>query len=303
MQPTRRTAVVAGSVAVVALALATVVLLIRFPYDDGPVEILTSPQAEPGPTRFRVASFNVLAAWHTEPRGTRPSMASGEQRIALTLRLLDDHGVGVAGLQEVQRRQYAELERRGDQEWDGHPGLSLRPQDSHNSIIWRTAQWRAVERRTVGVPYFRGRIDQMPYVLLRHVRTGQEVWFVNVHNPADGRFRGNHAAERAEATRIQADLVNRLRAAGDFRTPVVLTGDMNERETYYCRLTARTAMKAANGGSVGGPGCDPPAEARIDWIFGSRELRFGGYRAVVSPLVERASDHPLVLADVTVPSP
>ena len=230
-------------------------------------------------------------------------MASGEERMALTLRLLDDHGIGVAGLQEVQRRQYAELERLAGGDWDGHPGLSLRPQDSHNSIVWRTAQWRAVERHTVGVPYFRGRTDQMPYVLLRHVRTGQEVWFVNVHNPADGRSRGNHAAERAEGTRIQADLVNRLRGSSDFQTPVVLTGDMNEREVYYCRLTARTAMRAADGGSVGGPGCDPPAEPRIDWIFGSRELRLSGYRAVRSPLVERASDHPLVLTDVTVPAP
>ena len=40
---------------------------------------------------------------------------------------------------------------------------------------------------------------------------------------------------------------------------------------------------------------------QVDWIFGSDQVAFSGYRVVDGPLVDRATDHPLVAAEVLVP--
>jgi endonuclease/exonuclease/phosphatase family metal-dependent hydrolase len=139
---------------------------------------------------------------------------------------------------------------------------------------------------------------QMPYVLLRHKVTGQHVWFANFHNPASSVKRGDHSGWRALATWIQVALANELRATGH---PVVFTGDMNEKGVYFCRFTTRTQMKAANGGSFGTSTCRTPPDMRIDWIFGSKELRFSGYQSLRSELVKKTSDHPMIISGVTVP--
>ncbi len=298
------------SAAVTALALVAVTLLVVTLWrttggddESPPSQARPFPNQRPDlPTSFRVATFNVLSAWHTSPRGPNRRRESGAVRMGYTARLLDRHEISVAGLQELQGSQYAELQRRREGTWEGYPGLELRTQDSRNSIIWRTADWVALERRTVEVPYFRGKPTRAPYVLLRSRATGQQVWFANFHNPANGRFRGDHAAWRIEATAIQADLANDLRASGQPQgIPVVFTGDMNEQASYFCRLTTNTQMKSANGGSFGSQECDPPDSRRIDWIFGSKELDLTDYRVVRSALVERASDHPLVMSEVSVP--
>ena len=61
--------------------------------------------------------------------------------------------------------------------------------------------------------------------------------------------------------------------------PVVVTGDMNERDLFFCRFTGGVQMRAANGGSNNGR-CRPPSPAQIDWIFGSRQARFSNYQAL-----------------------
>ena len=55
---------------------------------------------------------------------------------------------------------------------------------------------------------------------------------INTHNAAD--VHGGAQRWRNEATRRQVALVQRLRAAGK---TVLLTGDMNEKKTYFCKMT------------------------------------------------------------------
>ncbi len=208
----RRRALLAATLSAVAAVAVTALWWLRAPDDSGPTD---PAQVDPvtGPTTFRVASFNILSAWHTSARGPNPRRASGEARMGHTLRLLDRHAISVAGMQEVHGRQYAELERLRGADWDRYPGLSLRPQDSHNSIIWRTEDWVAIRTQD------------------RH----------------------------------------------------------------------RAVLPRPRGADALPEGCVPPEATRIDWILGSEELRFSGYRVVRSGAGEAGLGPPLIISDVTVP--
>jgi endonuclease/exonuclease/phosphatase family metal-dependent hydrolase len=294
-QPGTRKALAAlAAVLVTTLAVSLVAVA-------GPGATARATKKVTNPTSFRVTSFNILGSSHTAAGGSKSRMASGKVRAGYTVRLLDNQTIDVAGLQEVQVSQFEEIKRLRGSTWDAHPGRALTNWDTHNSLLWRTSVWERVEARTVAIPYFRGKKLQMPYVLLRHRTTGQQVWFANFHNPASSKKkkRGDQSHWRAVATSIQKALALQLRATGH---PVVFTGDMNEKKVYFCRFTKGTAMKAANGGSNGSAGCRPPTRMRIDWIFGSKELRFSGYKDLRTPLVRKTSDHAMIVSQVTVPA-
>ena len=76
---------------------------------------------------------------------------------------------------------------------------------------------------------------------------------------------GNNARWRAAAIGIEVDLANELGADG---TPVVFTGDFNDRAEAFCPIVGGTELEAANGGGYSG-GCDTPDRMDVDWIFGS----------------------------------
>jgi endonuclease/exonuclease/phosphatase family metal-dependent hydrolase len=152
-----------------------------------------------------------------------------------------------------------------------------------------------VEARSVMIPYFNGNLVPMPLVKLRHRATGLEVWVMSVHNAASVQRFGDQSRWRDAAMNRQVALAAQITTDG---TPFLMTGDMNERERYFCAFTSSGRMAAAAGGSSGGA-CQPPPSslARIDWIFGSRDITFSGYRLVDDAAVRRTSDHPLVLAE------
>ena len=247
---------------------------------------------------FRVASFNVLGANHTGGRGTHAAMASGATRTGYLVRLLDLRGLDVAGLQEFQRAQYDKFMGLTKGAWSAYPGNQLSNYATHNSIIWRTSEWELLQAKTLPIPYFNGKTVPMPYVLLRNVESQRLVWFANFHNPASGKRRGDQAKWRAQAAALEIALANRLWESG---VPLILTGDMNEQSTYFCKMTTQAPMRSANGGSFGTSTCKPPAERRIDWVFGSNYVQFSDYGAHRGALIKKTSDHPMVVADVTVP--
>ena len=94
--------------------------------------------------------------------------------------------------------------------------------------------------------------------------------------------------------------MNRLRAETPF-LPVFFTGDMNDREEFFCPVTARTELRAANGGSNVGGDCVLPRPSKIDWIMGTREVTFTGYLARDDELVDRTTDHPVIMATASIP--
>ncbi len=262
-------------------------------------------------TKFTLSTFNVLGSSHTDPGGRHARMASGEKRTRLFVRWLDRHDVDVVGVQEMQINQYDEFVRvAGDRYGIQNAGYTRR--GTQNSIVWRKDQWQKVEDGvlaeneiedgafTIKIPYFDAEWD-MPYVHLEHLGTGQQSWFANFHNPATNKKRGNNAAKRREATKRQVKLVNDLLA--EHRQPVFVTGDMNERETYFCRMVQGAPTKAANGGGFDKRGrCVPPPKPMpVNWIFGVKGgAVFSKYVRDDTHLVNRITDHFAVRADVRI---
>jgi endonuclease/exonuclease/phosphatase family metal-dependent hydrolase len=245
------------------------------------------------PTTFRVSSFNVLGASHTAHSGNKPGYRSGPQRMAGALGLVRAFGVDVVGFQEFESTQFGAFNRMTGGSWGVYPGLQLGRNSVRNSIAWKRDVWTAVSTQSIAIPYFHGNRVRMPYVLLEHNATGRKVWFINVHNPASTKNHPGNERWRDVATALEASLVNRLHAQTGF--PVILTGDFNERSEAFCKLTSRSPVRAANGGSTGGR-CYPPRAHGIDWIFGTEDVAFSNYGFRRSGV----SDHPIISSTVTV---
>jgi endonuclease/exonuclease/phosphatase family metal-dependent hydrolase len=239
---------------------------------------------------YVVATLNVLGHSHTRAGGNRPAWPDSGIRMRWALQALEKNAVDVVGLQEFQMPQRKRmLALVGDRFAVFSP-----PGDPQDSIAWRRDRFELVSADTLRVPYF-VRERRMPVVQLRDRATGEETFFVSVHNPASIRRHGDQSGHRAEGVRREVALVHRL--VSQHRIPVVLMGDFNEKEVAFCRITASGLMHAANGGSSGGS-CRPPQRPRIDWIFGSEGVEFSGYAALRGGRLDRTTDHPLVLARV-----
>jgi len=255
----------------------------------------TTRRATPPTATFTVSSFNVLGASHT-PAGS--SRASGTTRIVWAKQLLDQHHVQVAGFQEMQAVQYTKFAQIAGSSWALYPGLTMLKRDSENSIGWRTDTFDLVWASTVKIPYFNGSLRSMPVVLLREKSTGMLAYFVNVHNPADTATYRNQAVYRAEATRMEVALQNQLAPTG---IPRFLTGDMNERASYFCRVTKEAPLKAARPNSTWVNGvCSAGSPRAVDWILSSTEVPWSSYIEDRSPLVAKTTDHPMIIGDATI---
>jgi hypothetical protein len=247
------------------------------------------------PGTFRVASFNVLGASHTPPGGRR---ASGETRIVWANQLLHRHHVDVVGFQELQSPQLTKFLSITDGAWGVYPALQLKKRDSDNSIAWRTDKFRLVNATTVNIPYFDGNARAMPIVLLRDKASGMLTYFTNFHNPADTSKHHHQQKWRVEASNIEIALQNQLTASG---IPRVMTGDMNERADYFCRVTAGAYLKAARPGTYRDKsGCHGDHPRAVDWILGAQRADFSKYVEDRSDLDAKTTDHPVIVATMTV---
>jgi hypothetical protein len=257
-----------------------------------------TPTVPPGakPASFNLASFNVLGASHTL-NGAR-GMASGSVRIVRATQLLERHQVDVAGFQEMQASQLTKFLAITKGEWAVYPGFSIKKIDTENSIGWRTDKFTLVQATTVKIPYFNGSPRRMPLVLLRDKASGMLGYFANYHNPADTARYHHQAKWRAEANRVQIALQNQIWTRG---IPRFVTGDMNERAPYFCRVAKSAPLKAARPNTYVKDGtCYANRPRAVDWILGARKVTFSNYDEDRSHLVDITTDHPVISTSVTV---
>jgi hypothetical protein len=248
-------------------------------------------------TTFRVGTFNVLGSSHTAKiGGNKRGFASGATRMGMAYSLINQADLDVIGFQEFEEPQYGRFRSLAGSRWDVYPGPSLDRGSIRDSIAWRTDVWKLVEANSIAIPYFGGDLIRRPVIKLENIESGREVWFFNTHNPATTPNHGNNARWRGVAIGIEVRLANELGADG---TPVVFTGDYNDRAEVFCPIVGGTEMVAANGGGYSG-GCDTPDHMDVDWIFGSG-MEFSGFVSKSEGIVGRVSDHPFVYAEAYIP--
>jgi hypothetical protein len=248
-------------------------------------------------TTFRVGTFNVLGSSHTAKiGGNKRGYASGATRMGMAYSLINQADLDVVGFQEFEDPQYGRFRSLAGSRWDVYPGPSLDRGSIRDSIAWRTDVWKLVEANSIAIPYFGGDLIRRPVIKLENIESGREVWFFNTHNPASTKGHGNNAHWRGVAVSIQIRLANELGADG---TPVVFTGDYNDRAEVFCPIVGGTELEAANGGGYSG-GCDTPDRMDVDWIFGS-EMEFSGFVSASRGILGRVSDHPFVYAEAYIP--
>ncbi|WP_457187475.1 endonuclease/exonuclease/phosphatase family protein [Nocardioides sp. P5_E3] len=244
------------------------------------------------PFEFQVASYNVLGDSHTGPGGNKPGFPDGGPRMDMSIAALRSNGIDVVGFQEFEQSQYGMFTSRAG-EYSLYPGMSLGNKSVRFNIAWRSDVFQLVEAHTLSIPYAGGSRIAMPVVLLESISTGRRAWFANFHNPADTPNLGNNARWRAEAAAIEVAHLTELHQADG--TPVIATGDYNERAEIFCRFTAGGIFTAAAGGSSAA-GCSPPPSMQVDWVFGSTGVAFTGYSVTGTG---QASDHSMVHSTAT----
>ena len=295
-----------GLVAAAAAASVAAALVLTVPSGDEPDEPPSASQAGAARrtpvTTFQVATFNVLGHSHTRPGGNRPGWESGPKRMRYATQILESSGIDLVGFQEFEPQQYAAFKSLMGSRWSIAPGLDAPGEAQSKAIAWRTADWTLVSKTTFMSPYFGGQMQARPLIQLRHNVTGQLVWVMNTHNPAN--TRGNAQKYRDQAERIQANVVNTLRRQSP-DVPVIFVGDMNDKERFYCPMTYLTELESASGGyHVDRPGgaCEPTKPVSIDWIMGTAPLAWSGYTVLSKGLIEKTTDHAMISATATVPA-
>lgn len=300
---------------VVALVVTGLLALrgggLREPAHPGRAEQSADSTHRLGATKWRLATFNVLGSGHTKP-GNERGFESGVVRMGYSVKIINREALSLVGFQEMRLDQYDEFNRLTGTGWDIWPQRPARAgafPERHiaNSLAWRTDTWTAVRREVEPIRYINDESTvDYPVVWLRHRLTGQTVIAANFHNVSnvhDDSIEGGAAARRAEEVRAQIALANRLRAENP-DVPVLFTGDFNERETFFCKIVANTALRAANGGWATSTGCKPPpSPLQIDWILGSAPATLSGWTRIgrEDPLVAKTTDHPIILAQAYVP--
>lgn len=242
--------------------------------------------ARNAPVAVRVGSFNVLGSQHTDAQGPRRPFPPASVRTARTAGLVAKHGVDILGTQELQDDQLRDLQGRTGMA--AYPGLAWGVKETDNSVLWDPGVFELVSASRFTITFV-DRPRPQPVVRLRHLATGRELYVVNTHpSPGDGRY----LTQRRNAQARLVSVVNDLRATG---LPVLVTGDMNDRREFYCRVVPQTGMAASNGGSYGS-GCAPPPEPMpVDWVVGSG-VTWSGYWRDTAATESRTSDHFFVSA-------
>ena len=272
---------------------------------DGVTAPLTSDPGTLGeatPGSFVAATLNVLGASHTAGADPRPE---GTTRMYWSVKLLQDNGVDVVGLQELEKPQMRTFKRIAGETY----GLYYPGRDPRDAIAFRRDRFELVGKDTsVRIPYRRF-VRTMPVVILRDRLTDQRTIVMSTHNVAGKGYKW----QKRRAISVRRELAAAARLTTETGLPVLFVGDFNDRrESFYCRMLANGFASSSTWwatpaapttdpvtGEVVPAPCTLPRRAGIDWIWGTPGIAFSGYLKVDGGLVDMATDHPLILARVT----
>lgn len=240
------------------------------------------------PFDLTIGTFNVLGSQHTAAGGDRHRYPPASTRSVGAANLILRHGVDIVGTQETQTDQLSALQARtGLAAW---PGTGWGATETDNSILYDDSRFSYVSGDSFTIT-FMGHPHPQPILRLRDIATGREFYVVNTHPSAGG---GRYAAERQAGRAALVGVVQDLRSSTGL--PVFVTGDMNDRELFYCNVVPQAALTAPNGGSYASGCRPPPSPIPVDWVAGSAGISWSGYWRDTTPVTNRISDHYFISA-------
>lgn len=285
--------------------------------EDEEYEPQTSAPVGAG-SNLRVATYNILGKSHTNPGpGQTKDSDAGDwnDRIVKVVENIQSNSIDVIGLQEAEDDQINYLKSH----LSGYE-LSTKGKQG-DSILWNASKFSKTGEGTWESKYFDGRdadneADTVnePWVKLKDNSTGQEFFFMNVHDPINNP--GTNAQVRFENAQKHLAKINELNT----QAPVILTGDFNngyrkddgsgmpsDDKTAYCVLSnggmtdAIDAFKDQEFKCSGDPRPDKGSDidSNIDHIYVSEGLDVTKYSDINKP--QSGSDHVAVVADVVIP--
>ena len=238
---------------------------------------------------FQIGSFNVLGSQHSAPGGDHARYPAASARNAGAVARIRSFGVDILGTQELQPDQLNGITAMTG--YAAYPGYAFGSRETDNSILYDDSKFEFVSGSYFTIHFMHANRPQT-ILRLRDKATGREFYVLNMHASAG---EGGYAVTRRAGHYTAAATINRLKSEG---IPIFLTGDMNDRAEFFCRVAPATGMVAAIGGSIAG-GCHPAGALAVDWVLGWNNVSFSGYIEDRSTL-GRVSDHHFVAATATV---
>jgi hypothetical protein len=238
---------------------------------------------------FQIGTFNVLGSQHTAPGGERRSYPPAGTRNGGAVARIRSFGVDILGTQELQPDQLNAITSMTG--YAAYPGYAFGSGETDNSILYDDSRFEFVSGSSFTIHFMHANRPQT-ILRLRDKATGREFYVLNMHASAG---EGQYAVTRRAGHYTAAATVNRLKSEG---IPIFLTGDMNDRAEFFCRLAPITGMVSADGGTTAG-GCRTGASPAVDWVLGWGNVGFSSYIEDRSTL-GRVSDHHFVVGTATV---
>ena len=186
----------------------------------------------------------------------------------------------MVGLQETTAEQLAGiLTARATGRYAAYPDPGTGDLNVESSLVWDTRRFEATRKMTIRTQFI-ARVLPRPIVKLRHRVTGRQICVMDVHNaPWD------YQRKRNQATKVQIEKIAELRDSGLAR----VLHRRHEREAHHPVQGAAAVPSCAvpYGGRLNGEGecINPRRRMRVDWIFGSKFVKWSGFSYSKPPLV------------------
>ncbi len=225
---------------------------------DAALRLAAEREAARQTMTFQIGSFNVLGSQHSTRSGDHSRYPPASVRSPRAVERIRSFGVDILGTQELQPDQLNAIQAMTG--YAAYPGYAFGPMETDNTIFYDDSRFEFVSGSSFTIHFMHANRPQT-ILRLRDKETGREFYVLNMH--ASAGF-GPYAVTRRAGHYTAAATVNRLKADG---IPIFLTGDMNDRAEFFCRVAPLTGMVAAIGGSTAG-GCHPAGALAVDWVLG-----------------------------------
>lgn len=264
---------------------------------------------------FNAATFNVLGSGHTPTYKDRADKSIG---------VIQDNKIDVVGVQEFTPKQRSYFMTKLSN-YDNFPkGSSNKGHRIENSILWNKDKFSYVDGGIQpNLKYFCGSGLDAPWVKLKDIKSNQEIFVLNTHDPASTKCPDQSPGLRLENANKYVSFTSKLQKNNP-DVPIIFTGDFNSgfdvvgmnrpvgnkaKNLTYCVLNDGGVMKDAydlfKKRDYKCPNPKPKADREndangVDHVFVSKGTDVTNYKKV--DMQTNGADHPTQIFNIAISS-